>query len=87
MSAEDIEIENVDRAERLLVEKHGELSNGLVSHLNRFRNELTQYEIDETLLDRISVAMYEIVDMSDVKDVEVAVKHLNDTFYHQIGDE
>lgn len=84
MSMEDIEIENIDRAERLLEEKHGELPKSLTSQLNKIREDLSNYEIGQVLLDRISDVMYNIPTLSDIKKVEQQVKHLSDTFWHQM---
>lgn len=80
MSIEDIEIENIDRAERLIVEKHGELPKSLENHLNGFRETLMSYEIDEVLLSRISDVMYEVSSLESMKEIEEKVKYLNDTF-------
>lgn len=84
MSAEDLEIENVDRAERLLSNQHGSLPSGLINNISKIRQSLVLYEVDERLLTRISDVMYEITKLNDLKEVEVSVKHLSDTFWDQI---
>lgn len=83
MSIEDLEIENVDRAERLLIAKYGELSKTLVGWIDKMRQILAEHEIDERLLNRIADVMYKVSLMDSIEDVEVAVKYLNDTFWHQ----
>lgn len=83
MSMEDLEIENIDRAERLLIGKYGELSKTLTGWIDKMRQTLAEHEIDERLLGRIADVMYEVSLMESVEDVEVAVKYLNDTFWHQ----
>lgn len=83
LSGEDLGIENVDRAERLLVEKYGELSKSLSSWLSKMRQILVEHEIDDRLLGRIADVMYEVPLMDNIDDVEVAVKYLNDTFWYQ----
>lgn len=85
MSMEDLEAENVDRIERLLIEKHGKLSAGLTNNIHRIRQELLQFEIDEILLQRVADVMYEASLVNDIKNVEESIKYLSDTFYHQMG--
>lgn len=80
---EDLEIENVDRAERLLIAKYGELSKGLTNGIDKIRQILVESEIGSRLLDRIADVMYKVSLMEDINEVEAAVKYLNDTFWHQ----
>lgn len=84
MNMEDIEIENVDRAERLLTNQYGELPDGLLKNIDKVRQNLVSYDIDEKLLARISDVMYEATLSNDLKVVEVAVKYLADTFWDQV---
>lgn len=84
MSMEDLGIENIDRAERVLTSKYGELSKTLTSWIDKMRQILAEHEIDERLLDRIAVAMYDVSLMDSIEEVETAVKYLNDTFWHQV---
>lgn len=83
MSMEDLEIENIDRAERLLISKYGELSKTLTGWIDKMRLILAEHEIDERLLKRIADVMYDVSLMDNMADVEIAVKYLNDTFWHQ----
>lgn len=83
MSMEDLEIENIDRAERVLNSKYGELSKTLTGWIDKMRQILTEHEIDERLLNRIADTMYDVSLMDNIEDVEAAVKYLNDTFWHQ----
>lgn len=82
-SAEDLEIENLDRYERVLADKHGQLSSSLAGNINRIREDLLTYEIDEKLLARVSDVMYEASEMDDIKSIEYTVKYLVDTFWNQ----
>lgn len=81
MSLEDIELENLNRIERLLIEKHGKLSKRLTRSIGIMREFLEIYEIDESTLDRVNDEMYKASKMDDVKEVEDAVKNLADTFW------
>lgn len=83
MSGEDLEIENVDRAERLLMNKYGDLSMTLVNSFNKIRESLVEYEVDQRLLDRISDVMYSATLVESVKDAELSIKYLADTFWQQ----
>lgn len=83
MSLEDIELENLDRIERLLIEKHGKLSNQLTRSIESIRSNLKLYEFDEALLNRINDVMYKATQEEDAKAVELSVKHLADTLWDQ----
>lgn len=83
MSGEDLELENVDRAERLLVNKYEDLSATLANSFKKIRVNLVEQVVDQKLLDRINDVMYAATLMDDVKDAEVAIKYLADTFWHQ----
>lgn len=83
MSGEDLELENVDRAERLLMNKHGELSTTLVNSFKKIRVNLVEQVVDQKLLDRINDVMYSATLMGDVKDTEDSIKYLADTFWQQ----
>lgn len=84
MSPEEIELDNLKRYERMLIEKHGELSRGLEGNINRIKSDLSTYEIDDILLTRVSDVLYEVVQLDDIREVETEVKHLVDTFWNQI---
>lgn len=81
LGAEDLEVENLDRNEKLLIKKHGKLSRGLENNIDKIRQMLLVYEIDDVLLSRVSDVMYEATKMEDLKSVEASVKHLADTFW------
>lgn len=84
MSGEELEIENVDRAERVLTQKYETLSNSLVKNFEKIRHELETYEIGEKILARVGEVMYKISNMDDIKEIEEEVKYLSDTFYQWI---
>lgn len=83
MSGEDLEIENVDRAERLLINKYVSIPNNLIASIDKIRQNLVSHEVDQKLLDRINDVMYKATLMNDLKDVEDSIKYLADTFWHQ----
>ena len=85
MSLEDIELENVDRIERLLIEKFGKLTSQLTRSIELIRNNLKVYEFDEPLLNRINDVMYKASLSENIKTVEVDIKHLADTLWDQEG--
>ena len=76
-----MELENVERIERLLVEKHGNLSASLMNSLNSIKTNLKLYLIDDILLNRINEDMYRASLVDDIKEVENIIKHLNSTFW------
>jgi hypothetical protein len=84
MSPEDIEVENVDRAERLLVERFEKLPNGVVSNIDKIRQNLITYEIGGIILDRIATVMYEVSLMDELSEIEESIKYLSDTLWHQM---
>jgi hypothetical protein len=84
LSLEEIERDNLDRIERLLIDKHGQLSGQLTRSIELIRHNLTKYEIGETILDRINDSMYEVSLLEDIKVAEEEVKHLADTLWDQM---
>lgn len=86
MSLEDIELENVDRIERLLIQKHGELSNQLMKNIETIKSNLKSFEIDKKLLDRINDVMYNASLTENIEEVEASVRHLAVTFWDQRSD-
>lgn len=86
MSIEDMEIENLDRIERLLAQNHGELSTSLTNNIDKIRQNLVSYEVGHILTERIADEMYQVTKLDDMKDIENNVKYLADTFWQQIGD-
>lgn len=83
MALEDIEIDNIERIERLLENKHGKLSSGLSRSIETLRIELKEYEFDEKLLDRINNVMYAASMSDDIKEIEDSIKHLVSTLWRQ----
>ncbi|MGG0667832.1 hypothetical protein ABE073_04800 [Lederbergia citrisecunda] len=81
MSLEDIELENVERIERLLISKHGNLSAQLVRSINNIKNNLRLYEVDKASLDIVNDVMYRASITDDVKEAEANIKQLSDTFW------
>ena len=81
MYGEDQELENVERIERLLIEKHGVLSSSLSSSLNSIKTNLKLYLIDDILLNRINEDMYTASLLDEVKEVESIIKNLSHTFW------
>lgn len=81
MNIEDIELENVERIERQLIEKHGTLSASLTNSIKTIKTNLKLYSIDEELLNRVNEEMYEAGQEEDIKDVETKIKHLSSTFW------
>lgn len=83
MSLEDIELDNVNRIERVLIEKFGKLSNQLNRSIELITTNLKIYEMDKAMLNRINEAMYEASNETDIKAIEINVKHLADTLWDQ----
>lgn len=79
-----MELDNLERYERVLAEKYGKLSNSLETSISKMKKELELYEIGEELLSRIGHEMYDIIKLDNVKEVEQQVKHLADTFWDQV---
>lgn len=86
MSLEEIELDNLNRLERQLRRKHGELSRTLENGLGNIRENLELYEIDKRLLDRVNYVLNECLELEDLGEVETSIRHLVDTFWHQLGD-
>lgn len=81
MSLEDIELENVERIERIMTQKHGELSAQLVRSINNIKNNLKLYEVGNSTLDMINNIMHEASEMDNIKQSESVIKKLSDTFW------
>lgn len=81
MNIEDIELENVERIERQLIEKYGALGASLTNSIKTIKTNLKLYSIDEELLNRVNEEMYEAGQQEDIKDVETKIKHLSSTFW------
>lgn len=81
MYGEDIELDNVERIEQLLIQRHGELSASLTNCINTIKKNLRKYLIDEELLNRINEEMYRANQLADIKEVESVIKHLTQTFW------
>ena len=81
MGGEDVELDNVERIERLLIGKYGTLSTSLTNNINTIKTNLRLYLIDKELLDRINEEMYTATLKEDIKEVEEIIKHLTQTFW------
>lgn len=81
MGLEDIELENVERIERLLVNQHGSLTTQLTRSINNIKNNLRLYEVGKETLDEINGIMYAASLEEDLKVVEMNIKQLSDTFW------
>lgn len=81
MNLEDIELENVERIERLLLNKHGNLSAQLVRSINSIKSNLRIYEVDKQTLDIVNDVMYKASITDDAKEAETNIKQLADTFW------
>lgn len=81
MYGEDLELENVERIERLLVDKHGTLSVSLTNNINTIKTNLRLYLIDDGLLNRINEEMYKASQLDDIKEVESIIRQLTQTFW------
>lgn len=86
MSMEDLEVENLNRYEKLLTEKHGELPKGLENNINKMRKDLMIYEIGGRVLTRVSDVLYDALEEEDIKVVEQNIKYLADTFWNRVED-
>jgi len=80
---EKIELENLNRIERLLTVEYGELPKGLINNVDRIRQDLLLYEIDDRLLARIADTMHQATLADNIKEAEALVKYLVDTFWQQ----
>ena len=81
MGGEDLELENVERIERLLIEKHGELSPSLANSIQSIKTNLKLYLVDDALLNRINEDMYQASLLDDIKEAEEIIKNLSSTFW------
>lgn len=81
MYGEDIELENVERIERLLIQKHGELSASLSNNIKTIKTNLHLYLIDDVLLNRINEEMYAASLLEDIKEVDAIIRDLTQTFW------
>ncbi len=76
-----MELENVERIERQLIQKHGQLSASLTNSFTSIKENLRLYLIDDVLLNRINEEMYAASLLEDIKEVEIKVKQLSSTFW------
>lgn len=81
MYGEDIELENVERIERQLLQNFGELSASVIASINTIKDNLQKYLIMEDHLNRINEEMYLAGQKEDIKEVEAIIKHLSQTFW------
>lgn len=86
MNLEEVELDNLNRVERQLIRKHGELNRTLENGIDNLRENLELYEIDERLLDRVNYTMNECLEMDDLDGIERSVRELVNTFWNQLGD-
>lgn len=78
---EDIELDNVERIERMLTQKFGSLSASLTNNIGNIKHNLKTYLIDDILLERINEAMYKTSNLDDIKQVENEIRTLTQTFW------
>ena len=78
---EDIELDNVERIERMLTQKFGSLSTSLSNNIGNIKHNLKTYLIDDTLLEKINEAMYKASNLDDIKQVEHEIRTLSQTFW------
>ena len=81
MYGEDLELENVERIERQLIQNFGELSASLTSSIKTIKDNLQKYLIMEAHLNRINEEMYLAGQLEDIKEAEAMIKHLAQTFW------
>lgn len=81
MNIEDIELENVERIERQLIERFGALPKALSNNIETIKTNLKLYSIDADLVNRVNEETYNASKMDDLKEVEAAIKELVQTFW------
>lgn len=81
MNIEDIELENVERIERQLIEKFAALPKALSNNLETIKTNLRLYTIDADLINRVNEEMYNASKLEDIKEVESVVRELTQTFW------
>ena len=80
MNIEDIELENVERIERQLIEKFAALPKALSNNIETIKTNLKLYSIDADLVNRVNEEMYNASKLEDIKDIESVVRELTQTF-------
>ena len=81
MNIEDIELENVERIERQLIEKFAALPKALSNNIETIKTNLKLYSIDADLVNRVNEEMYNASKLEDIKDVESVVREFTQTFW------
>mgnify|MGYP003527648792 FL=1 len=81
MNIEDIELENVERIERQLIEKFAALPKALSNNIETIKTNLKLYSIDADLVNRVNEEMYNASKLEDIKDIESVVRELTQTFW------
>lgn len=81
MNIEDIELENVERIERQLIEKFAALPKALSNNIETIKTNLKLYSIDADLVNRVNEEMYNACKLEDIKDIESVVRELTQTFW------
>lgn len=81
MYGEDLELDNVIRIEEILIREHKTLPTSLTNNINTIKNNLKLYLIDDVLLNRINEEMYKASQLKDLKEVEIVIRELTQTFW------
>lgn len=81
MNIEDIELENVERIERQLIEKFAALPKALSNNIETIKTNLKLYSIDADLVNRVNEEMYNASKLEDIKDIESVVREFTQTFW------
>lgn len=81
MNIEDIELENVERIERQLIERFAVLPKALSNNIETIKTNLRLYSIDADLVNRVNEEMYNASKLEDIKEVESVVRELTQTFW------
>lgn len=81
MYGEDLELDNVIRIEEILIREHKLLPASLTNNINTIKNNLKLYLIDDVLLNRINEEMYKASQLKDLKEVEIVIRELTQTFW------
>ena len=75
-----MELENVERIEKLLRERF-KFTKLLERSFNNIKHNLRTYEVDERLLERVNNTLYDAHLLDDAKQIEEIVKELSSSFW------
>lgn len=78
---EDILIKRINKFLSFMQNKHGKLSQGLMSSVDKIKLNLKTFEVVYPTIDKTTELIYWAERHSEIKEVEVKIKDLADNFW------